>query len=165
MSGRFEVQHKGPASGDAWSTIGDVKSEATGDSETEARFYLFRSEDLAVGPHQFRVRQVGQNGATLTTDPVRVQVEMKKALRLTPPAPNPVRSEAMVDFGTKDAHRVEVALYDVLGRRVRTLFEGRPPPGEMQTERLVARGLPAGTYFVRLTAGGKTQVRRLTVAR
>lgn len=46
-----------------------------------------------------------------------------------------------------------------------TEFEGSPSPGQMQTVRLQAGALPAGTYFVRLSADGTTRTRRLTVLR
>jgi hypothetical protein len=58
---------------------------------------------------------------------------------------------------------VTVAIYDVLGRKVATLYDGPDPSEQMKTVRLNANRLPSGTYFVRLSTEGRTKVQRLTV--
>lgn len=161
----FEVQHKGPAESASWSKIGYVESKASGGTTTDSHSYRFRAEGLSVGTHRFRLRQVDLSGSATKTDPVTTTIRMQKALRLTPPAPNPVSGAATLRFGVKKAQSVEVALYDVLGRRMQTLFQGRPEAGQMQRVRLRATDLPAGTYFLRLQARKKTRTRRITVMR
>ena len=63
-----------------------------------------------------------------------------------------------------EAADVEAVLYDALGRRVATLYEGELSAG---THALAFDGsvLPAGVYVVRLTAGDVTQARRVTLVR
>jgi hypothetical protein len=90
---------------------------------------------------------------------------MEAALRLTPPSPNPVRQTAQFRFGVQEVRSTTVAVYDVLGRKVATLYDGAPPAGQMQTVRLDARTLPSGVYFVRLAAGSRTETRKFTVAK
>ena len=41
-------------------------------------------------------------------------------------------------------------LYDLLGRRVKVLYEGAPSAGQMHTVRIDGSDLPSGTYVVRL---------------
>lgn len=161
----FEVQHRGPAEGASWSEIGYVESRAEGGTTTKRVSYRYETEGLTVGTHRFRLQQVDLSGSTTRTDPVTATVQMQEALRLEAPAPNPVWGEATVRFGAKEAQNIEVAMYDVLGRRMKTLFQGSPPTGQMQRVRLRAVDLPAGTYFLRLEAGGQTRTRRITVLR
>lgn len=71
-------------------------------------------------------------------------VGLVPSLRLTAPAPNPISSAATLRFGAKKAQRVEVDLYDVLGRQVRTLYQGRPEAGQMQRARLRATACRQG---------------------
>jgi hypothetical protein len=87
------------------------------------------------------------------------------AVALRGPFPNPFRSATGMGFTlTRDAD-VTVEIFDVVGRRVRRLLDGRFPAGDHvagwdgEDDRAVAA--PAGLYFYRITAGGRTEVRRL----
>lgn len=76
--------------------------------------------------------------------------------------PNPHRDHATVRFATRDSGPASVRLYDLLGRELGVLYEGssdaagREVPFDM-------RGLPSGTYLVRLETAGSTTARRVTV--
>jgi hypothetical protein len=50
---------------------------------------------------------------------------------------------------------VQIVLYDLLGREVRTLVAGPMPEGETTVELNGAR-IPAGVYIARMTANGRT---------
>ncbi|MCS3755204.1 surface protein [Salinibacter ruber] len=78
--------------------------------------------------------------------------------------PNPVQKQATVEYTLPEQTDVQVALYDVLGRRVATLAEGRKQAGRHEV-RLEADGLPSGVYFGRLEAGGETRTQKITVVR
>jgi hypothetical protein len=157
----FHVEHRAPQRA-AWADIGFAEGAGT---TNRPQTYRFRVADLEPGTHRFRLRQVDTDGAAHVSDAVQIRVRMQNALRLTPPAPNPVQAEATLRFGVREAHDASVAVYDVLGRRVATLYDGTPPPGRMVPVRLAAQSLPPGTYFVRLSTGADTKVRRLTVVR
>src|SRR5690606_35474269 len=64
------------------------------------------------------------------------------------PYPNPARGAAVVPLVRAEASDVEISVYDVLGRRVAVLAEGRV---EVGSHRLAfdASMLPAGIYVVR----------------
>src|SRR5690606_1437056 len=64
--------------------------------------------------------------------------------------PNPVRGGAEVTFEVEAAARVRVAVYDVLGREVAVLADGRFEAGRYEAT-LDASGLAAGLYLVRAT--------------
>lgn len=160
----FEIQHAvGDATSDAaWEALGFVDGAGTTE---EPQTYRFRAGGLSPGTHRFRLRQVDLDGTAHVSDVVRVDLRMEAALRLTPPSPNPVRQTAQFRFGVQEVRPTTVAVYDVLGRKVATLYDGAPPAGQMQTVRLDARTLPSGVYFVRLAAGSRTETRKFTVAK
>ena len=86
-----------------------------------------------------------------------------QTLQLSPPAPNPVQGSVRIRFATPERQAVEVRLYDVLGRAVRTLGGGKVRGRhEIQAD---LSGLASGTYFVRLRADEDTKTRRITVVR
>jgi hypothetical protein len=160
----FAVQHQ-PSSSDTWAKVGFVESTASGGTTTESQTYRFAAEDLAVGTHRFRLKQVDLDGSTTLTDPVTVELQMQEALQLTAPAPNPARERATLSFTVKEEAETLVTLYNVLGQQVKTLYDGRPTAGEAQRLRLDASGLSSGVYIVRLQTLGHTRTRRVTVVR
>jgi hypothetical protein len=71
--------------------------------------------------------------------------------------PNPVRIGANVVFALARPERVDLAVYDLQGARVRTLESGMMAPGRYQSSwngrADDGRRLTGGMYFVRFTAG------------
>lgn len=160
----FEVLHRsGPDH--SWQDLGFVESKAAGGTAPTPTTYRFTTDPLPAGTHHFRLRQTDVDGTATSTDPVSVEIQLQEAVRLTAPTPNPVAEGATFRFGTKEATNAEVAVYDVLGRRMVTLHQGRIQPGQMKEVELEAESLPAGTYFVRLRAGDEVKTRRVTVVR
>jgi len=65
----------------------------------------------------------------------------------------------------RDTQEATVQLYDLLGRRLRTLHDGALDAGEAYTFQLKTETLPSGTYFLRVTGERVEEVRRITVVR
>ncbi len=89
------------------------------------------------------------------------------ALALAAPRPNPASDGALLSFAMPRAGRARLAIYDMSGRRVRTVSEGWLEAGEyhlpfdMRDDR--GRRMPSGLYFVRFEAGPRSLVQRLAV--
>jgi hypothetical protein len=162
----FVVEHrrehgengKGNAS---WKTLEQL-TEEDGDDRTQ---YRYVATDLVPGEHRFRLKRVRASGETTHTESLTVQRSMETAVRMTPPSPNPVQGQATFSFAVREAQRVTITVYDVMGREVRTVYRGTPPAEENQTVRLQGRDLSSGIYFVRLVAGDHVKTRRFTVVR
>ena len=173
---RFEVQRAtarasaGDAAGDAagastrtitWTTVGQRPGAGT---TTEAQAYRFTDRDLpyAADSLRYRLRQVDVDGTAHLSDPI-VVARGPATTKLLGTFPNPARSRATVRYAVEAPVEVDLALYDLLGRRVQTLVqqeqEGR------HERRLDTSRLPSGTYFLRLQAGGTVKTQKLTVVR
>jgi len=78
--------------------------------------------------------------------------------------PNPVSAKdgfsTTIQFAASRPVQVSIYLYDVLGRRVRTLFQGKAVAGENKV-RVNLNGLSAGIYFYQLNVSHKTARGRL----
>jgi len=79
--------------------------------------------------------------------------------------PNPVRSRTTIRYQIARSSEVELRVYDIRGRLVKTLVESRMDPGVYSIDwiRTDDRGhrLPAGSYFYRLRTNDEEQTRRL----
>ncbi|WP_263790174.1 T9SS type A sorting domain-containing protein [Salinibacter sp.] len=157
----FRVQHERAA---GWQELGFVPSTADDGTTGEAQSYRFVVDRrLGPGTHRFRLEQVDLDRSTALSDTVQVEVGMEGTLHLSAPAPNPSSERATLSFAVQEGRRADVAVYDVLGQRVQTLYEGTPPGEEARRVTVETGTLSSGVYVVRLRAGGRTQTRRLTV--
>lgn len=66
--------------------------------------------------------------------------------------PNPARSAASFRYRLNQGGRVCLTLFDLRGRKLRTLYEGQRPPGSHQLD-FATEDLPSGLYLARLQAG------------
>ena len=165
---RFEVQRRVDESGlsaRVWHTVGTVRGQGT---TTESVDYQFTDARVpyAADALVYRLRQVDVDGVETFSDEVRVTRSGVDALELLGTFPNPAHSVATVQFAVPtgtDAEDVRLMLFDMLGRRVRSVQEGiRAGRNEI---RLDVSGLAPGVYFLRLAAGSQIRTQKLTVVR
>jgi subtilisin family serine protease len=90
-------------------------------------------------------------------------------LRLEAVRPNPFTPVALVSYEMPQRERVRLEIYDVTGRLVRTLVDGVVDAG---VQRVVFDGrgeggqnLASGTYLLRIEAGGRSAVQKLSLVR
>jgi hypothetical protein len=78
--------------------------------------------------------------------------------------PNPFNPSTTISFSLPRRESVTLKVYDLLGREVATLVDGREEAGE-HTVKWNADGFTSGVYFYRLSAGGGVQTRKLVLVR
>jgi len=78
--------------------------------------------------------------------------------------PNPFRTQATIEYTLPEAKEVRITVYDVLGRRVSVLENGRKEAGRHRVT-LDGDRLASGVYFGRLRVGKKTLTQKITVLR
>jgi hypothetical protein len=78
--------------------------------------------------------------------------------------PNPFNPTTTVRFEIRDPRFVSLRIYDVLGREVATLVNGKKDAGAYSLE-WNAADCPGGIYFCRLVAGTTTQTRKILLLR
>lgn len=163
----FRVQRKAAmsnnnktgASSRAWTTVGRVEGSGT---TSEAQSYRFTDTDLPYDADvvTYRLKQVDTDGSTHISRKITVERRIDE-VELLGTYPNPVREQATIRYAVPETKDVTVALYDVLGRPVRTVV--RAERKGRHEEEVDVRGLSSGVYFVRLQAGGQVQTQKVTV--
>ena len=78
--------------------------------------------------------------------------------------PNPFNPSTNFEFRVSSYGFVTLKVFDVLGREIATLVNEVRSPG-IYTARWDASNVSAGVYFVRLTAGGSSQIRRAVLVK
>ncbi|MCS3661494.1 cohesin domain-containing protein [Salinibacter ruber] len=78
--------------------------------------------------------------------------------------PNPIRQQGTLEYALPEAREVSLQVYDVLGRKVKTLTRGQKEAGRHRVDIRTGQ-LSSGIYFGRLKAGGQTRTQKITVVR
>jgi len=160
----FSVQRKAGAS--AWKELTFIESKPAKSASTAPRSYQFTDKNppYAIDSLSYRLQQVDTTGTAYTATALDIGRRPPERVTLRPPFPNPAPQYATLHFGLSRATAVQISVYDLLGREVRALVEGRFEAGR-HTERLSTSALAPGMYFVRLRANNTTRTRKLTVTR
>ena len=156
----FHIERRGPES-DGFASMGFVEGHGT---TTQPQRYRYRTRSLGPGRHVFRLRQVDLDGSETRSDTVSVRLRLAEAATMAV-APNPVQTRATATLRVRTEQSVTVALYDVLGRRVRTVHEGPLAPNRAHTLRIDADALSSGLYLLRANGERFQETRRVTVVR
>ncbi|UCF05526.1 MAG: T9SS type A sorting domain-containing protein [bacterium] len=128
----------------------------------------YRDEDVFPGrTYNYQIGAVDESGEsfsyilTLSLPP--------KALTLYQNYPNPFNPSTTISFYLPQAQRVVLTIYDVQGRRVKTLVDGTKEEG---TNKVIWNGtndrgsaVGSGVYYYRLVAGKKVITKKLVVLR
>lgn len=80
---------------------------------------------------------------------------------LSPAYPNPFNPSVTIPFTLGKTGEVELTLFDITGRNVATVFEGKLNAGEHSLQYLAPSELAAGVYLLRATSGEVTQTQKL----
>ena len=146
-------------------TFGALGFVAGAGTTTEGASYHYRTSDLDPGSYLFRLKQVDRDGSVSYSADVEATVELAEAFVLESAYPNPFNPQATIRFAVREAQKVRVALYDVLGRRVAVLYNGVPAAGEMQSVQIDGSRLASGTYLVHLEGRSFSRTQRVTLVK
>lgn len=119
------------------------------------------------GQNQIVIARIVFSPATSVEE--RPGTQPPRAFVLSQNYPNPFNPSTVIRFVLPQSGPANLAIYNILGHRVRMLVEGVQKAGE---QRIMWDGrdddgaaVASGIYFYRLEAGGFTQTRRLTLLR
>jgi len=127
--------------------------------------YVTMADDGSI--ETFRVDQPGRSWKLFQDrKPARVaeQVRSPKPFVLAGNHPNPFNAATVITFTLAQDSPVELAVYNTIGQRVALLRDG---PAGAGIHKIVwnAAGFPSGIYFVRMTAGGAAETRKVTLVK
>jgi hypothetical protein len=83
-----------------------------------------------------------------------------RAYELLPNYPNPFNPTTVVSYQLPATSDVRLSVYDLLGREVAVLVNGKEAPGKYEVT-FDARNLASGMYLYRLTAGSFGETKKM----
>ncbi|MFQ3599176.1 MAG: T9SS type A sorting domain-containing protein [Chloroherpetonaceae bacterium] len=113
----------------------------------------------------------GLNGESVWQAPISTlntprTPEKPTGFRLMQNYPNPFNPTTMIGYELSAASEVTLELFDVLGRKVATLVNGRQNAGAYSyTMNASQYGLATGTYFYRLQVGGVSETKKMLLVK
>jgi ELWxxDGT repeat protein len=158
----FEVQRRMPGAA-RWNEVGFGKDTGPTPDETSYQF-TDTSPPFEAAVLTYRLTHVDVDGNRSPLDSLTVRRSSSNELKLLSPFPNPARTRITVRYVVPEQREATLRIYDVLGRRVRTVRRGTVEAGRKQFQLDTAR-LPSGTYVLRLEAGGQARSQQFTVVR
>lgn len=109
-------------------------------------------------PHPFMVDTIFVGGQTGADDPQVVPGSFELAQNY----PNPFNAQTSISFTLNNSGHASLDIYDVLGRKVATLFSGNLSSGQ-HSYIWDATNITSGVFFYRLVFNGLTRTGRMTL--
>lgn len=146
---------------------GELRSVTTGLMPANTRWYV--DDTVAPGTrYEYMIVAHAVSGSTFTSQRAGVTVP-RATLALRQNAPNPFTETTTIGITLPERAEIDVAVFDVAGRRVSTIAAGTRDGGEHELSWNgtddAGRPVGAGVYFYRLEAGNQTLTRKLLIMR
>jgi len=153
----FEIEKS--VSGSDWTKVGFVAGKGT---TTEKQSYSFTVSGLtSVSKLKFRLKQIDADGRFEYSNILSVS-EIPHTLELSQNYPNPFNPTTNFAFTVPSKGLVRIAIYDVMGREIRSLMNKEMESGSYSVI-LDAKDLASGIYFCKLAFNGQIVTKKLTL--
>lgn len=154
----FDVQMR--SDDNSFESLGFADGHGT---TTEAQSYAYRVADLEPGTYTFRLKQLDFDGQFEYTFEVEATVGVVGTYELSDVYPNPFNPQAQFNLAIGTDQSVTIAVYDVMGRQVATIYEGQLASGEAHQFTIDGSSLASGAYLVRISGEHFSDTRRITL--
>ncbi len=135
---------------EAWLSIGFVRGHGT----TSAPHSYSFIDKTASGVTRYRLKQLDFDGKFDYSPIVDINAGLPRLFSLEQNYPNPFNPTTVISYQLPVASDVKLDVFDVLGRKVMTLVNGRQDAGAYNYT-LNAATLSSGIYFYQLQAGNR----------
>lgn len=163
--------------GMTWTTIASYQThrglEGAGSTSSRTE-YAFTDPNVEPGrEYYYRLSDVNTQGEVGLHPPIHVAIPMpgvpEGASVMENAYPNPFNPQTYVPYHLNESSNVNIAVYDLYGRKVRTLFTGPQTAGSYQVywhgNDEAGIRVPSGSYLIRLEAGEISEVQKVTMVK
>ncbi len=112
----------------------------------------------------YRLRKINMDGTVIFSAETPIGTESLLNFTLEDNSPNPFTDSTVIGYTISKRTRVDLAVYDMMGREVSVLVAERQEPGT-HSATFVAGDLPGGMYFYKMRTGSGSQTKKMYLAR
>jgi hypothetical protein len=146
-----------------WTNVGFVEGHGT-TAEPQTYSFVDESVPYVAGRLAYRLKQVDTDGTVTYSEEVEVLSDTPDQLALRGNFPNPFGVSTTIRYEVPIDGAIRLTVYDMLGRRVRTLINEEQEAGRKEVV-FNARGLSSGVYLLQLEANANTRTRKILIVR
>ena len=142
-----------------WTKVGFVAGAGTSNAPHD---YSYTDNNLSPGRYVYRIKQTDNNGTFSYKVSAEVEIGLTaKEFALLSNYPNPFNPSTTIQFTLGNDGMTSLQVYNMLGQKVETLFNGNAEAGKLYQVTLDASNLPSGVYFYRLESGSFVSTKKL----
>jgi hypothetical protein len=154
----------------AWTEVSSYQSDNAlrAQNALNGASYSFTDKSLLeVGKsYEYQLRETGFDGQVVTLETITLTIRFNttRMFELAQNYPNPFNPTTSIRYQIPTAETVNLKVYDILGKEVATLVNGRQEAGNYTVPFNAVR-LASGVYFYRLQAGGFVETRKMLLVK
>lgn len=156
----FEIERKDLKT--EFKRIGFIKGEGT---STEVNNYSYSDNNLTPNIYSYRIKQIDYDGNYkyyYLANEVNLQYTLTYSLEQN--YPNPFNPSTTIKYQMPNSGKVNVTIYDVLGKEVKTLVNEYREAGQHSII-FDAGCFPSGVYFYKLSTGAYSSVKKMVLVK
>ncbi len=144
---------------DNYENIGFVNGKGT---TTEKNEYIYNDLNLSDGLYKYRLKQVDFDGTYKYSNEVSINILSNlEMFELNQNYPNPFNPDTKITFRTGKNGNAKLTIYNLLGEKIKTLFNNYVEAGKNYEIRFEADALSTGFYIYELVQFNKKEVRKM----
>ncbi len=129
---------------------------------TDKNEYFYNDLNLSDGLYKYRLKQVDFDGTYKYSNEVIINILTNPELfELNQNYPNPFNPDTKITFRTGKNGDAKLNLYNLLGEKIKTLFNGYVEAGKNYEIRFESDDLSTGFYIYELVQSDKREVRKM----
>jgi hypothetical protein len=153
----FEIQRS--LDGRMFEKIGFI---AGAGSSSAVQTYSYIDKEVSSGKYYYRLQQLDTDGAVTLSDVKEVNLAAPERYELGQNYPNPFNPATEIMFKVKAEGRVQLIVYDILGRQVAQLVDAKLNAGVHKVS-FDGRSLPSGMYLYVMKTAGYHEVKKMAL--
>lgn len=140
-----------------WRKISFIQGHGNSNSP---KFYSFTNNNVNSGDYLYRLKQVDIDGNFEYSPEIKVTIEALINFSIQQNFPNPFNPSTKINYSIPADGKVEIKVYDVLGKEIVTLVDENKKAGTYEVE-FNAGNLTSGIYFYKIVSGDNLEIKKM----
>jgi hypothetical protein len=154
----FEIERTSVLSELKWEKIGFVQGFGNSNSPNK---YSFTDKNLFPGNYLYRLKMIDNNGSSIFSKEISVEISGQKKFQLNQNYPNPFNPGTVISYQLAVNSKVSLKIYNLLGEEIETLVNEYQEAGFHSSLFTLKSSIPNGIYFYQLRADNFVDARKM----